>query len=89
MQELECHINKIEEKFGALNTPGCKVVIDPKNLENQLKDMIPGAFKKNNPSDQRAALNKAQPDGNKCDESKDVPISNRMPLNDEPVSIRM
>lgn len=58
-------------------------------MENQLKDMIPGAFKKKNPSDQRAALNKDQPNGNKCDESEDVPISNRMPLNNEPVGIRM
>lgn len=89
MQELECHIDKIEEKFGSLNTPGCKVVIDPKNVENQLKDMIPGAFKKKYSSDQRAASDKVKSDGNKRDESEDVPISNRMPLNNEPVSIRM
>lgn len=43
-QELDTHIKKLEEKFGAFIPAGPNIQLDPKTYENQLENMIPAAF---------------------------------------------
>lgn len=46
-QELKKHIANVEQRFGPINEAGYRTRLDPFNINNQLMEMIPGAFRSN------------------------------------------